>query len=94
MFNTWNPNTDPTLPGPLLDASTPPKPIDMALFSEGGFLVSSPNGRILRIKEVDRVEETITLDRPPVDATFWFVPADTTTGRSPCIGVYSRAFPM
>lgn len=89
--HSWTP-ADPVLPGPLLDADG--KPLDMAKFSDGAFLVSSPDGNILRIKEVNRRENTITLDRAPGVSEFWFIEADPATGQSPCIGVYSRTFPL
>lgn len=88
--HSWTP-ADPVLPGPLLDARN--DKIPMSKFSEGAFLVSS-QGNILRIKEVNRRENTITLDRAPDDSIFWFIEADPATGQSPCIGVYSRTFPL
>jgi len=88
--HSWTP-ADPVLPGPLLDAYN--DKIPMSKFSEGAFLVSS-QGNILRIKEVNRRDNTITLDRAPDDSIFWFIEADPATGQSPCIGVYSRTFPL
>ncbi|HQA46559.1 MAG TPA: hypothetical protein PK579_18605, partial [Phycisphaerae bacterium] len=89
-FTDWN-SSNPVLPGPLRDADG--HEIPMSKFSEGAFLVSS-QGNILRIKEVNRRENTITLDRAPDDSIFWFIEADPATGQSPCIGVYSRTFPL
>lgn len=87
----WDAANDPVVPGPLLDAYN--DKIPMSKFSEGAFLVSS-QGNILRIKEVNRRDNTITLDRAPDDSIFWFIEADPATGQSPCIGVYSRTFPL
>lgn len=79
----------------------------IAEFSEGGFLVQS-DGVICRIKQILRAKDLTNSTADPSNPDgchrivldgisspiVWFIPADPATGRSPCIGVYSRVFPM
>lgn len=69
-------------------------------FNEGGFIVGA-NGSISRIKMIDRTQSamfpqgTLIVDPPVTDfSQLWFIPLDPALGRSPCIAVYSRTFPM
>jgi len=77
------------------------------MFNEGGYMVRAEDAKIFRIKSIDTTTNPNTpylilngnarlhtpINHPntePLD--FWFIPADPNTGRSPCIGVYSRTF--
>jgi hypothetical protein len=78
-------------------------------FNEGGYLVRN-DGEIFTIKSIDtttRDDPYLILNKnakyqdpsvPPhlyqTFQPFWFIPADPNSGRSPCIGVYTRTFPL
>ncbi|MEP0842422.1 MAG: hypothetical protein HRF43_06890 [Phycisphaerae bacterium] len=50
-----------------------------------------------RNPRVELVLPTLPLTNPPAPAlpdSFWLIPADPATGKSPCIGVFSRTAPL
>jgi hypothetical protein len=88
-----DPKTNTVMPSPVLSSA----------FGEGMYIVR-PNGAIGRVTSIEldrgasppkpRIVTTFNWPTAVSNVRFWFIPADPQTGKSPCIGVYSRTYPM
>lgn len=77
--------------------------VPASAFGEGMYIVA-PNGAIGRVTSIEldrgasppkpRIVTSLNWPAATPNVRFWFIPADPQTGKSPCIGVYSRTYPM
>jgi hypothetical protein len=89
------------IPLPMVTPATP-KPVEWYAnaFSEGQILISGMTGDMIKIQEIDPINQLLTVDRnlnataAPITYGFVFIPVDPNTNRSPVVAVYARTFPL
>ena len=72
-------------------------PEDAGRLNEGMLMVREDNGQIYRVRSIQYTGERmlIFLDQDPgTGHTFRFMPIDPLIGRSPCLAVYTKSFPL